>query len=357
MKFLLDFWSRNRKSPQQDTSTRSDSSSDSNSEDESEASITHIHELESKLVESGHVEQEDYSPSEESGAMDSDIFSARTEHKYFLRPDRAREFVAGVERHIGAHRFTGPNANTLPRPVHHITTLYFDTETRAIARACEAGSENIKLRARAYYDEHPELAELATSHSDIFRRDPLVWLEVKTRSGPATRKVRFAVKRKEVGDFLSQGVISEQTLASQREIFGESAEAVFDEIGCLLEETEGALRPDCLVHYRRRAWEDEQGELRITLDTRLSYHRAPADMFENRNPLREATSGAPVAVLDAFLVEVKLRLGAPLWLKELMERLELTPARLGPRSFSKFLAASSAIHGVSACADTPTDTE
>ena len=154
---------------------------------------------------------------------DALIFADRVEHKYFLRPSEARAFVDGVTQQIGEHRFRGLNANTLPRPVHYVPTLYFDSETREIAQACERGDDNVKLRAREYYDEHPDLTEVVTSRSGVIRREPLVWLEVKARIGATTRKVRFSLPSNEVSDFLSEGVISQATLAQQRSSWGPSS--------------------------------------------------------------------------------------------------------------------------------------
>ncbi|KIG18986.1 hypothetical protein DB30_06597 [Enhygromyxa salina] len=284
---------------------------------------------------------------------DALIFADRVEDKYFLAPAQARAFVDGVTKQIGEHRFRGDNANTLPRPVHYVTTLYFDSQTREIARACERGDDNVKLRAREYYDEHPDLTEVVTSRSGVIRREPLVWLEVKARVGASTRKVRFSLPSDEVSRFLSDGVISEQTLAQQRSNWGPDADQVLEQIAQLCTQTEGPLRPDCLAHYRRRAWQDPSGSMRITLDTRLGFYRAPADMFNRsgepggiseHTSLRELVSGPPITRLSQYLVELKLRGAQPEWLRALVSATQLEPARVGQRTFSKFLAASHAVH-------------
>ena len=278
---------------------------------------------------------------------DALIFAERAEHKYFLDPSNARAFVDGVTRQIGEHRFRGHNANTLPRPVHYVTTLYFDSQTREIARAGERGEDNVKLRAREYYDEHPDLTEVVTSRSGVVRRDPLVWLEVKARIGATTKKVRFSLPSSEVSEFLSNGVISQETLAEQRSAWGPEADQVVRAIGRLCTQTNGPLRPDCLAHYRRRAWQDPSGSIRITLDTRLGFYRAPTDMFAGsgvHRSLRDLVSGPPITRLSNYLVEVKLRGEQPDWLRALITATKLEPAREGQRTFSKFLAASHAVH-------------
>lgn len=284
---------------------------------------------------------------------DALMFAERAEHKYFLSPAHARAFVDGVTQQIGEHRFRGLNANTLPRPVHYVTTLYFDSASREIATACAQGNDNVKLRAREYYDEHPDLTEVVTSRSGVIRRDPLVWLEVKARIGASTRKVRFSLPSSEVSGFLCEGIISQETLAQQRSTYGPDADQVFQQITQLCTQTSGPLRPDCLAHYRRRAWQDPSGSIRITLDTRLSFYRAPVDMFSSPSTggkesthvsLRELVSGPPITRLSQYLVEVKLRGEQPQWLQALALSTKLEPARDGGSTFSKFLAASRAVH-------------
>ena len=54
----------------------------------------------------------------------------------------------------------------------------------------------------------------------------------------------------------------------------------------------------------------------------------------------------PAAAIAAYLVEIKLVREAPAWLTELILRAQLEPALLPTgRRFSKFLAASGAVHG------------
>jgi hypothetical protein len=93
--------------------------------------------------------------------------------------------------------------------------------------------------------------------------------------------------------------------------------------------------------------------MRITLDTRLGFYRAPVDLygrpgesgeFRKHISLRKVVSGPPVARMDNYLVEIKLRGEQPDWLRALSHATKLVPAREGPRSFSKFLAASHAVH-------------
>lgn len=271
------------------------------------------------------------------------MFEERSEQVYFLGTSSTERFIAGVSEHLGVDSFgrTGTDPSPSESPAHYITTLYFDSDTQEVARACEGGTEGVRLRAREYYDRLPEQG---------IRREPLLWLEVKTRNGASTRKVRFAIPSHEVQTVLSDGVITERMLQFESRTWGQSAKAVLREIAELCMNTVGPLKPDCLAHYRRQAWQDTDETLRITLDTELAFHRPPANPFQGGLSLAEAIAQPlaepPVARLRHSLVEIKARGEQPDWLRNLIAEVGLDPAREGPGTFSKFVAASHAVHSV-----------
>lgn len=265
------------------------------------------------------------------------MFEERSEQVYFLRAESTQRFIEGVSAHLDVDAFGRKESDPTESPAHYITTLYFDSDTQEIARACEGGTEGVRLRAREYYDHLPEQG---------IRREPLLWLEVKTRNGASTRKVRFAIPSHEVQTVLSDGVITERMLHFESRAWGQSAEAVLREIAELCMHTAGPLKPDCMAHYRRQAWQDTDETLRITLDTELAFHRPPANPFQGGLTLAEAISEPPVARLLHSLVEIKARGEPPDWLRNLIADVGLDPAREGSGSFSKFVAASHAVHSV-----------
>jgi hypothetical protein len=265
----------------------------------------------------------------------STLFEARSEEVFFLATEWERTFVEGVAARLQADWFHRSEAENDEPPAHYITTLYFDSDTHELARACEAGSEDVRLRAREYCDHLSEQG---------IRREPLLWLEVKTRNGSSTRKVRFAIPSLDVETALGDGVTSEQLyIQSQTRPWGESAELVLHEIAQLCMHT-GPLKPDCMSHYRRRAWQDANETLRVTLDTELAFYRAPANLLWTDTTLSDAIAVPPVARLRNSLVEIKARNEHPDWLLELMIEAGLEPACEGKRAFSKFVAASHAVH-------------
>jgi hypothetical protein len=99
----------------------------------------------------------------------SAITQNRRELKFKLVEARAAAFAAEVAARIPKHRFQGTGANRLPRARHYVTTVYFDTAARDLYRAVRDDPDSLKIRAREYYDLHPELLELATDARDIVR--------------------------------------------------------------------------------------------------------------------------------------------------------------------------------------------
>lgn len=263
------------------------------------------------------------------------MFAERSEHAYFLTAENAPIFVDRVGEYLGAHCFYPNEADTFEPPAHYVTTLYFDSNAGEIVHACQRGVAGVRLRAREYYDCDPKLG---------IRREPLLWLEVKASSGSSTRKTRFAIPSTEIHAFLSDGVITRRMLMMQRRTWGRSADAVIHEIAELCTQTAGPLRPDCMAHYRRRAWQDVGETMRITLDTELAFHRPPANLFRDGLTLSDAVVGEPVGQLGYNLVEIKLRRDQPAWLRQLILDVGLEPALDAGRAFSKFVAASHAVH-------------
>lgn len=262
-------------------------------------------------------------------------FDERSEHVYFLGAESTQTFVDSVGAHLAVDSFHRNESDPTEAPAHYITTLYFDSDTQEIARACEGGIRGVRLRAREYYDHVPEQG---------IRREPLLWLEVKTRDGTSTRKVRCAIPSHDVKTVLNDGVITERTLHFESHAWGQSAEAVLREIAELCMNTAGPLKPDCMAHYRRRAWQSADETLRITLDTDLAFHRPPANPFQGGLTLADAIAEPPVARLCHSLVEIKARGEQPGWLRNLIAEVGLQPALEGPGTFSKFVAASHAVH-------------
>jgi SPX domain protein involved in polyphosphate accumulation len=260
-------------------------------------------------------------------------FAERRELVYIASLDVAETFAAVVNEHLALD----PNNLSARQPgaSHYVTSLYFDSASHEIAHACASEPDSTKLRAREYFD--------CSSSGHGIVAEALLWFEVKVRVGTHTRKVRFSIPTDEVQAFLSEGVISERMVELQRQRWGTSAEAVLEEIAKLCNRTAGPLHPDCVVHYRRRAWQDKDASTRVTLDTELAFYRAPANLLREVFSLREVVTGEPVLRANHCVIEIKLHGERPQWLHALIEATNLQPEPASGAPFSKFLAASRAV--------------
>jgi SPX domain protein involved in polyphosphate accumulation len=261
----------------------------------------------------------------------------RVELKYKLAHRHTAAFARGLAEHISVHRFEGKGANRLPRARHYVTTVYFDTASRDLYRAVRENEDNLKIRAREYYDLHPELLELATSSGDIVRYSPVLWVEVKGKQEGRTYKRRVGIPKADVSAFFEHGVVS----PAMREIQNKrGAGEVIDELLELRERYPEPVRPSCLVNYRRSAFQDSEGTLRVTLDQRLACFAATENLWQKARPLLRDYLGPPRHEEPGCVLEVKATQQLPAWLQELMasSSVERVP-------YSKFVTASEAVHG------------
>jgi hypothetical protein len=266
-------------------------------------------------------------------AVDAQLTAHRAETKYLLSAEHAKALARELSRRIASHRHRGQGANELPAAQHHVTTIYFDTTSRTLYRAARSSEQHLKLRAKEYYDVHRELTETATDPRQLVRYQPVVWLEIKQRDGAHTGKQRIALPKADVPIFLDRGVVTPamQALAEP---------AVLRALADLCTSCGEPLRADCLVNYRRTAWQDDAAGLRVTIDTGLASFAPPADLWTRDFALVRETLGEPAAVEDRRVLEVKCRGDVPGWLETFLASRQIRAA-----AFSKFETASSAVHG------------
>lgn len=263
------------------------------------------------------------------------ITADRQELKYLMDRAEARSFVRTVATRLPVHRFTGEGANKLPDPQHFVTTIYFDTPSHAHLCAALADREqNVKIRAREYYDLHPSLAELATCARQIVRYQPWVWFEIKRRAGGRTQKTRFRLPKREVPAFFrGEHAAFDMTRSGCHD-------AALDDIVAYCRALPEPLVPSCLVSYQRIAFQDAAGSTRLTLDLDVAFYPVPDDLWERSHALVRSTLGVPAAVERRVLIEVKLRDEPPRWLAQ-----ALRDTRAAQVSYSKFARAGVAVHG------------
>lgn len=258
----------------------------------------------------------------------------REERKYFVAPDAVAGFARVVGKRLAPHRYTGPGANRLPHPQHFTTSVYFDTPSHAHMRAAIADPhQNAKLRSREYYDLHPALAELAVDPAQIVRYQPSMWFELKRKLGTRTQKARVQLHKRDVPAFLGGSHPAFQGAALDED---DPARVLAD----YCRELGEPLIASCLVNYRRIAFEDAAGALRVTLDLDLAFYAPPADLWSRSHALVRDTLGPACHQPRQAIVEVKCRGPAPEWLLS-----ALGDAAAQSTGYSKFLAGAQAVHG------------
>lgn len=273
--------------------------------------------------------------------IDARMTAHRREAKYLVTIGQARAIAAAVSHRLESHRHRGEGANTLPAAHHYVTTIYFDTASRALFRAASGSAEaHLKLRAKEYYDLHPGLTETATDPRQLVRYQPVLWLELKHKAGAHTGKRRIGIPKRDVPAFFAQGRITAEMVEIQEATYGREARAVLAAVAELCASCAEPLHADCLVNYRRVAWQDAAGDLRITIDSGLAFFAPPADLWERDWALVRPTLGPPVACESRRVLEIKSHGDPPAWLVDLLREHDI---RAIP--FSKFEAASSAVHG------------
>jgi hypothetical protein len=273
-----------------------------------------------------------------------DLMTAEREETKFLLPlGRVALMVNELDQELPSHRFTGEDANRLPDPHHYVTTVYFDTATRAQYRAAVTHVDrNVKVRGKEYYDVHPSLAEVATDPNALLHYQPWLWFELKRREGKKTFKHRVRLPKREVPQFfrnsMNAAVLRSAALdCDEQELPSDRSLALFEDFCRDLDEP---LEASCIVNYRRLSWQSDDGALRVTLDLNLAFWKPPAELWVIEEPLTPSLLGPPSARLDRAVLEVKSRAEPPAWLERALGQSAADPSR-----FSKFVAAARAVHG------------
>lgn len=275
------------------------------------------------------------SPASDRSVQDAAITAERVETKYLVKKNELPALTRAIGEKLESHRFTGEAANRLPDAQHFVTTIYFDTPNLTYFKAARANQQsNLKIRAKEYYDLHPSLAELATDPEQILRYQPWLWFELKRREGQSTTKRRFRFPKAAAASLFDEqrAPLSLPEGGSERA----DAEALIAQVHAQAE----PIVPSAIVNYRRLSFQNGDSTLRVTIDIGLAFFPVPPDLFRRARPLSKSELGKPAGVEPRAVVEVKHRSAVPAWLEQTLQQ------RAGDAvTFSKFVAASEAVHG------------
>jgi SPX domain protein involved in polyphosphate accumulation len=216
----------------------------------------------------------------------SQQFFRRSEKKYLLSTDQYERVRREIERYMKPDAFFESMINN----------VYFDTkDDDLIIESLESPDYKYKVRVRSYGD--PAKAQ----H---------VFFEIKSKLDGTVYKRRAKLTLDEY----------ERYLRGDLEVRGQ----VMRELDYLF--THKALLPKIVISYMRHAYTacDEASDLRITFDSAL---RSRTHQLSITAPL----GGEEYFDTPTYIMEVKTRMGMPLWLTHLLGVQQVYPV-----SFSKY---------------------
>lgn len=229
------------------------------------------------------------------------VFSRR-EEKYDVDPVSAARLEARIARMLPRFAYRKEQPYTL------ITTVYFDTRDRDFYLTAERDYDhNVKIRVREYY--YP-------NGSPSYLTEDRCYVELKQRALGTVTKKRFAIPKCEL-----------QALLSNRDVWPTLLETTPpSEIGPLREAYTTLRRyleayrieVTSVVTYRRKVYQKDESDLRITLDDQLSVFRPFPDLYADVDALTVDVLGAPIRSSDRVILEIKCPGEYPAWLREAM---------------------------------------
>ena len=255
--------------------------------------------------------------------QESDLSGDRNETQYRLPLESAEPLAAALSGRLPRSGLAGDPAGP-PEARQFVTTVYFDTPSRALYHAGLQEVESLRLRARQYSGRTPS---------------PSLWLEIKHKLGTRSAKRRLGIPNREVLWFFGAGRITGEMIHIRQRVYGQEAARILQEMAAICERYNEPLQADSVVHFRRIAWQDLKAGLRVTLDLDLAFFPPAADLWTRTSPLIRERLGPPLQHESRGVVEVKTRGDPPGWLTTL-----LTAAGAEARSYSKFEEASRAVH-------------
>ena len=256
--------------------------------------------------------------------QESDLTGDRNENQYRLPRESAETVATTLSERLRRCRYSGGNVAGPLDPGQFVTTVYFDTPSRALYHEGLEHVASLRLRARQYSGSGPS---------------PVLWLEVKHKLGIRSGKLRIGIPNREVLWFFGAGRITEEMIRMRQRVYGGEAAQVLQEIATICERYREPLHADSVVNFRRVAWQDRKASLRVTLDLDLAFFPPMADLWTRTFPLIREGLGPPLHLESSGVLEVKTRGEPPSWLTSLLDA-----AGAEGRSYSKFEEASRAVH-------------
>lgn len=205
-------------------------------------------------------------------------------------------------------------------PWTYITTVYFDTrDHRFYQRAAQDYDDNVKIRVREYYYRTRDGAALraGSKGTSPIVTEGVCYVELKQRCRGEVTKKRFALEKTalesllrgdDVWDFLVRA-----NPGSSREVLKDAYDALR---GYLVRY---AVEVTSVVNYRRKVYQKDECDLRITLDDQVAVYRPFRGLYTVVDALTREQLGAPIRESDRVILEIKSPGEYPGWLVDLLK--------------------------------------
>ena len=247
-------------------------------------------------------------------------FIRRSEQKYELTAAETAVLEGEIRGSLPVYEFN-PGY-----PYTHITTVYYDTpELRLYERASRSYDDNLKIRVKEYYYKDQSEKELVS---------PYCFLELKRRRDGMVSKQRLRIGKEHLEAFLRGEDLREKLrpeLAGKGDELRKSFDMAYDALRAELSRTE--VSPVSVINYRRRVYQRDEQDLRVTFDDLITVYFPPVELYGKQASLAASNLGAPVGRAAKLIAEIKCRKlssgSYPGWLEVI-----LCPLRT--RSLSKF---------------------
>ncbi|MBN1419404.1 MAG: VTC domain-containing protein [Planctomycetes bacterium] len=213
-------------------------------------------------------------------------------------------------------------------PETYVTTVYFDTQDLFFYhRARRKPDNNVKVRLKEYY--YPK------DGNGEFLWSPHCWIEIKRRRREVIFKNRFCVSKELVPAFLVGEDLFEDVLALNVEVPADDLRQVYGRIRRLFQSFPISAR--AIVSYRRRTYQRQETDLRITFDDEIAFYGVPRELYNGCPALTRYALGAPQKQERYVIVEIKDPGQIPMWLESAL-------CDLPSINYSKFLTSTREIY-------------
>ncbi len=205
-------------------------------------------------------------------------------------------------------------------PWTYITTVYFDTKDYCFyQRAEQEYDDNVKIRVREYYYRTGDgvgPGAATDGAQNVFTVD-LCYVELKQRSHGEVTKKRFALEKTGLERLLRGDDVWDLLVRANPE---SPREVLVDAYGTLRGYLlRYAVEVTSIVNYRRKVYQRDESDLRVTLDDQVAVYRPLQGLYTVVGALTREQLGAPIRESDRVILEIKAPGDYPQWLKDVLK--------------------------------------